>query len=340
MALQGTLDTFELPDVLRLLASTRKTGRLTLRTDRGEGAVWLAEGQLVAAAAGGTDEVGDALFDLLRAHEGSFAFEPGDEPAAAMPPADVEPLLATAEDLLVEWRSIEAVVPSVHAWVALRAELPGSEITVDAETWRLVATIGSGLTVADLGAALGLGEVAVSRVVRDLVSLGLGAVTAAPAPPVGDPVPEAPVHDPFEPAPPALAGADELASFERAVEPAPYEPAADERVAADDAFEPVVGPSYDTEAPPPLFAVTDVEAPLPAPAPDPTTSPFAVAPQPVDDADEVARHLALLSPEAAQAVAAASAHEDTGPAADVEGAGEDEPVNRGLLLKFLGSVKA
>ena len=34
MALQGTLDTFELPDVLRLLASTRKSGCLVLRSER------------------------------------------------------------------------------------------------------------------------------------------------------------------------------------------------------------------------------------------------------------------------------------------------------------------
>lgn len=321
MALQGTLDTFELPDVLRLLASTRKTGRLTLRTDRGEGDVWLAEGQLVAATAGGSDEIGDALFECLRAHHGSFAFEPGDEPAAAGPPADVEPLLATAEDLLVEWRSIEAVVPSVHAWVALRTELPGPEITVDAETWRLVATIGSGLTVADLGAALGLGEVAVSRVVRDLVSLGLGAVAAPPAPPVAAAAPEAPVYEAFEPALPAAEAADE--------------PVLEEAVT----FEPVVGPAYDAEPPSPLFATTDVEAPLPAP--EPASSPFAVAPQPADDTGEVARHLALLSPEAAQAVAAASAHEQAVPvSAHEEQDGDDEPVNRGLLLKFLGSVKA
>ena len=301
MALQGTLDTFELPDVLRLLASTRKTGRLTLRSDRGQGDVWLADGQLVAAAAGGTAEVADALFELLRSHEGSFAFEPGSQPDAPRSPADVEPLLVRAEEQLVEWRAIEAVVPSVDAWVSLNAELPSPEVTVDAATWRLVAGIGSGLTVAELGSALGLGEVAVSRVVRDLVELGLGAVGAAPA------------HA-ARPAP--------------VVEPVVVEPVVAEPVVA----EPVA----------PLFAAPAEEVAY-LPAPEPAASPFATAPAPVpaDEDDEVARQLAMLSPQAAQAVAAASAHDlSVDPLSGDDLDEGDEPVNRGLLLKFLGSVKA
>jgi hypothetical protein len=315
MALQGTLDTFELPDVLRLLASTRKTGRLTLRSDRGQGDVWLADGRLVGAEAGGSGEVADALFELLRAHEGSFAFEPGDAPASPREPADVEPLLVSAEELLVEWREIEAVVPSVGAWVALEPDLPSAEVTVDADTWRLVATIGGGLTVAALGDALGLGEVAVSRVVRDLVGLGLGAVTAAPAHAVRPPAVEAQPEPVYEPAPAPVHEIDAVA-------------------------EPVVGPAFE-RAPSPLFAPEpEPVAFVPEPAAEPVSSPFAVAPEPADDTDDVARHLALLSPQAAQAVAAASAHDgDGGAVADDLDEG-DEPVNRGLLLKFLGSVKA
>src|SRR5688572_20071068 len=162
MALQGTLDTFELPDVLRLLASTRKSGRLHLRSDRGDGDVWLTDGQVVGVEAGGAADVPSALFELLRAHEGAFAFEPGESPASPGAPTEVESLLDGAESQLAEWREIEAVVPSMAAWVCLNTELPSPEVTVDAETWRLVATIGSGLTVSDLGDVLHLDEVSVS----------------------------------------------------------------------------------------------------------------------------------------------------------------------------------
>ena len=63
----------------------------------------------------------------------------------------------------------------------------------------------------------------------------------------------------------------------------------------------------------------------------------------VADADEVAKQLASLSPKAARAVAAA-AKASTGEERDAalaEASDDDEePINRGLLLKFLSSVKS
>ena len=44
MALQGTIETFALPEVLRLLGSGAKTGRLRLSGDRGSGSVWIDGG--------------------------------------------------------------------------------------------------------------------------------------------------------------------------------------------------------------------------------------------------------------------------------------------------------
>ena len=88
VALSGTLDTFELPDVLRLLASTAKTGRLRITGDRGSGSVWVVGGEIVATEL--LDGVGDdhlsdeeAVFGMLRFSSGSFTFEadaasPGD----------------------------------------------------------------------------------------------------------------------------------------------------------------------------------------------------------------------------------------------------------------------
>ena len=49
VALSGTLDTFALPDVLRLLASTAKSGRLRVSGNRGSGSVWVTDGEVVAS---------------------------------------------------------------------------------------------------------------------------------------------------------------------------------------------------------------------------------------------------------------------------------------------------
>src|SRR4051795_12598636 len=95
VALQGTLDTFALPDVLRLLASTKKSGRLRITGDRGHGSVWVDGGRVVGAEAAavpsGCPPV-DVVFDLLRYHQGSFTFEVGSMPAEPMKPVDVDGL--------------------------------------------------------------------------------------------------------------------------------------------------------------------------------------------------------------------------------------------------------
>ena len=44
MALEGSLDAFGLPDVLRLLAATAKTGCLYVGGDRASGHVWVDRG--------------------------------------------------------------------------------------------------------------------------------------------------------------------------------------------------------------------------------------------------------------------------------------------------------
>ena len=323
MALQGTLDTFELPDVLRLLASTRKSGCLVLRSERGEGSVWLTDGKVVQVDAPRSPgaEPSEGLFDLLRAHEGSFAFEAGGEAPAAGKPAEVEPLLAGAEAQLEEWREIERVVPSLDAWVSLTPELESAEITIDADTWRLVATIGGGLNVGELGRVAGLTEVGVSRLVRDLVGLGLGVVSVGPPEPA--------------PWPGAELGADVVADAPAEIEvasPAPF------------------------SAPEPVFAIDqpvgfgfDDHAPAPAPASPPLGGDplFTRAPAPAADldqseADEIARQLAMLSPRAAQAVRAAAAAEteaERDAALDAVDDG-DEGINRSLLLKFLSTVRS
>ena len=78
MALSGTLDSFALPDVLRLLASTKKTGRLRVTGDRGAGSVWVADRAIVSTelpAAASIDSTHAAgLSGLLRFATGSFTF--------------------------------------------------------------------------------------------------------------------------------------------------------------------------------------------------------------------------------------------------------------------------
>ncbi|HKY68730.1 MAG TPA: DUF4388 domain-containing protein, partial [Acidimicrobiales bacterium] len=185
--MQGTLDTFSLPDVLRLLATTSKTGRLRIDGDRGRGSVWLSDGAVVDADADRTLEgtpVDEVVFELLRFTSGSFAFDGDDAATDAGTPEDVEAVLRRADTLLSEWDELEAVVPSLEHEVTLSSDLSTDEVTIDADHWRSVVAVSSGRTVGELASALGLTELAISREVRDLVDLGIVDVSrsASPAP--------------------------------------------------------------------------------------------------------------------------------------------------------------
>jgi hypothetical protein len=197
LALQGTLDTFSLPDVLRLLATTSKTGRLRIDGDRGQGSVWLHDGSVVDAAADravdGTPSE-EVMFELLRFESGSFAFDADDRAVDSSSPQDVEDLLRKASSLLSEWSELEAVVPSLAHQVSLATDLSSDQVTIDADKWRSVVAVGAGRTVGELASTLGLTELGVSRIVRDLVELGVADVGTPDAIPGGPRRPTAPAR--------------------------------------------------------------------------------------------------------------------------------------------------
>lgn len=102
MGLIGSLEGFGLPELLQVLAQSKKTGVLTLRGGSAEGTIALQNGMLAAvsteAAAGE-----EALFALLRNTEGRFSFiassgdKPDDRQYEVMRPLEVLLLDASAE---------------------------------------------------------------------------------------------------------------------------------------------------------------------------------------------------------------------------------------------------
>lgn len=181
MALQGTLETFSVPEVLRLLSGTHKTGLLELEGDRGAADVWLTEGRIVAARSDreGAGSIEAVLFDLLRFETGSFVFDSDAEPADTDTDTDidVEEALAEAEGLLADWREIESVVPSLDHLVRLVDDLDDDSVTITTQQWRTIASIGGGVPGRVLSERLELGEFDVSRRISELVQVGLVEVT-------------------------------------------------------------------------------------------------------------------------------------------------------------------
>jgi hypothetical protein len=347
--------------VLRLLATTRTTGRLRVNGDRGSGSLWVEEGQLAASeliVPGATDDsLINTLFHLLRFKRGSFTFDAGAMAPAGAAANEIEPLLDEAETMLVEWRSIEAVVPSVDAWLTLKPELSGSMVKIDNDRWRIIAAIGGGRSVGGVGEALGLDELPTLRGVKEIVELGLVAV--------GD---RAPAGSESAPSSSLAVGAAAAAVTEETE--STFADFADGhsqwdmpgesngQVDAEPAFREWEEPTGEWEEPAQTYAYQAHDMAGPSSSEmsglgEAGLSDERVEGEPyadrvrarapeteLDDPAEIARQLANLSPRAAKAVAAAAKaqtpEEREAALAAIEA--EDDTVNRGLLLKFLGSV--
>ncbi|GAC1317894.1 MAG: hypothetical protein NVSMB12_16190 [Acidimicrobiales bacterium] len=347
MSLQGSLDTFALPDVLLLLSGTAKTGCLQVTGSRITDAeerttrVWFDEGRLAGHDEPGSPEITDAVVTLLRMRRGSFTFTPGPVPPSSET-HEAEPLLAAAQARLAEWAEIESIVPSPTAWLQLADRAPRDQITVTAAQWRLLVAVGVGRSVHDVIADLAMGELPGFRAVKEMVADGLltvdtgagatgatGVEDASAAGAVPGPDPErlewaTPVSSWGEstlstpssaawPAPPA----EEIYGALRVV-PDLGEATTPDATAAD-----ATSPGSSTAALPAWRAemadIHDLDALVARPA--------VAAPIPAPEVGD--------EPHAADDVAATP---DPGGDGDAGDQG-DEPLNRGLLLKFLSSVR-
>ncbi|MBV8980064.1 MAG: DUF4388 domain-containing protein [Acidimicrobiia bacterium] len=175
MSLQGSLDGFPLPDVLALLASTKKRGELRVAGQQGAGRIWMADGAVVGAESGSAHAPVDVLFRLLRIDTGSFTFDPNGKVPAGKP-HELEPLLAEAHARLAEWAMIEAVVPSLTTSVDLADELPATKVTVTSAQWQVLRAVAGGATVADVARLLDADEFHACQAVKRLVDVGLVSV--------------------------------------------------------------------------------------------------------------------------------------------------------------------
>lgn len=174
MALQGTIDAFPLTDVLQLLASSAKSGRLTLEGDRGRNEMWIDHGDVVGAGAGASTSAANLVFEMLRFRDGSFSF--GDDPEG--PSCSVEPVplakaLVEAESLIEEWQRIEALVPSRAHRISLVPELTESTVTLDRQDWAVMVAVGDTPTVERLGERLDRDELSCGALVAALVERGV-----------------------------------------------------------------------------------------------------------------------------------------------------------------------
>ena len=104
----------------------------------------------------------------------------------------VDPVLARAGQLSVEWERVSTLVPSVHHHLTLCPELAGESLTVTRDDWRLIRRLAAGGTAGDFSGHLDVSVVAATRRLAGLVERGIAVVEAPIEPVVATPAQAAP----------------------------------------------------------------------------------------------------------------------------------------------------
>ena len=141
MTLKGNTGDFPLETVLRLLTETKKTGELALRGDKGEGALGLAEGRVIAAvfANEGPIPALGSIWDMGRA---DFEFTAWNEAPPGNLEGELQDNLRKAEEYKKWIESVRQVIPTDRTRFRLseRAAEQGA-VTFTSDRWRVVLAV-------------------------------------------------------------------------------------------------------------------------------------------------------------------------------------------------------
>lgn len=195
--LNGTLDDFTLPDVLRLIAGARRTGGLAVARDGGAGTLFFRDGTVSGAAprydrrteAGSPERaVEDLAFDLMRWERGEFTWTPGRPASTPGPEAvlDVDELLRAVARRLEELAQIHTLVPSEETVLTMAPQPPegAAQINITPAEWRVLVLVDGHRTVTEIAEAAHLDDLDAMKLLYGLAAAGLVSAGhgAAPAP--------------------------------------------------------------------------------------------------------------------------------------------------------------
>lgn len=177
--LEGSLETFPLSSVVKLLDDAGQTGKLSVHAALGQGSLTFEHGRLVNASGPGTDAL-EAALALFEYSTGTFTFRvepPGDSELDV----DISQFLDLVAERETMWTHIREVIPQDAPLVVVPLEVsdrPGGDVTVSSEAWK-VAVIANGRTPAQLASLVGTTEFRACSILLELHEGGLVGFNAA-----------------------------------------------------------------------------------------------------------------------------------------------------------------
>jgi hypothetical protein len=173
MSLIGTLAEFRIGDVLRLLASGRKTGVLTVADGSQEAQIRYQRGAIVHAVTGRL--LGEeAILDLFGWKEGQLSFVPEEQTVAANVSQDVEALVLEGTRVGEAFHKVHELIPSDRVAFQL-AEGPADDASyaIGRAAWSLLRLADGVRDVQEIVEETGLPRAEALQRLYDLAQAGL-----------------------------------------------------------------------------------------------------------------------------------------------------------------------
>ncbi len=167
----GDITQVKLFDVLKPLFSGKKTGKVTLKGKEG-GELYLELGNITHAKT--NNAVGEyAFFFLMGLKAGKASFEPDQVTSERTISISTEQLLLNWSYRKQEWDKLKEVIPSTHAIFRLSVQKSPENKNINADQWNVLALCNGTKSIAQIAEALSWDEFRTSKIIFQLVQLGL-----------------------------------------------------------------------------------------------------------------------------------------------------------------------
>ena len=167
----GDLAQVKLFDVLKPLFSGKKTGKIIIKGKEG-GELYLELGNITHAKT--NSAIGEyAFFFLMGLKVGKVSFEPDEAPSERTISISTEQLLLNWSYRKQEWDKLKEVIPSTSAIFRLSLQKSPENKNINADQWNVLALCNGTKTIAEIAAALSWDEFKTSKILFQIIQLGL-----------------------------------------------------------------------------------------------------------------------------------------------------------------------
>lgn len=170
--LRGNLAQLPLLDILKMLSSGNRSGRLDIHQGSNSGEIYLQYGRLIHAVTG--VQIGEkGVYTLLGWLEGDFSFTPDIEAPEQSIHLSTEQVLLEAVRQAEQWEDIKEVISSTDAVYNISPSGSANTVSLKPIEWQVLAQINGQRSIVEIAELLELHEFEVAKIVFSLTTAGL-----------------------------------------------------------------------------------------------------------------------------------------------------------------------